>query len=177
MEISTTKNANLTTDIVTLAKKGDKDAFITLIQSNTNSMYRIAKSILHNTADAEDAIQNTITIAFEKIHNLKKNEFFRTWLIRILINQCNNISKKNRKTISLEKIKDTSSIPLDCKNIDLYNAVNNLDPNLRLVITLYYFEDITTKDISKIIHIPESTVRTRLFRARKKLSEEMKGVY
>lgn len=61
-----------------MAKKGDKDAFTTLIQSNTNSMYRIAKSILHNTTDAEDSIQNTITISFEKIHTLKKNEFFRT---------------------------------------------------------------------------------------------------
>ena len=177
MEYTATKNITATIDIVKLAKNGDKDAFVTLIQSNTNSMYRVAMSILHNESDTEDAIQNTISIVFEKLNKLKKNEFFKTWMIRILINQCKNISKRNNKTTSLENIKEESTPPIGCTNIDLYNAINKLPTDLRLVITLFYFEDMTTKDIAKAIGIPEATVRTRLFRARKKLSDEMKGVY
>lgn len=109
MEVATIPTTSSNLDTVTLAKKGDREAFISLMESNKISMYRVAKSILHNECDIEDAMQNTIILAYEKIYKLKKNDYFKTWLIRILINECNKVHKKNKKTISLEKVKEEST--------------------------------------------------------------------
>ncbi len=70
-----------------LAKKGDHEAFIALIHTEKAKMYRIAKAMLRDETNIEDAIQTTILKAYENIKKLKKEEFFQTWFIRILINR------------------------------------------------------------------------------------------
>ncbi|WP_288477785.1 RNA polymerase sigma factor [Clostridium thermobutyricum] len=157
-----------------LAIKGDKEAFVYLINEYRLSLYRIAKGILKDDYRVEDAISNTIIKAFENIKKLKKAEYFKTWLIRILINECNSILKKEKRILYLEdSVKEEAYIDL-YENIDLINAIETLDDDLKLVTILYYFEDIDQKEIAKIISLKESTVRTKLFRARKKLYEILK---
>ena len=157
-----------------LAIKGDKEAFVYLINEYRLSLYRIAKGILKDDYRVEDAISNTIIKAFENIKKLKKAEYFKTWLIRILINECNSILKKEKRILYLEdSVKEEAYIDL-YENIDLINAIETLDDDLKLVTILYYFEDIDQKEIAKIISVKESTVRTKLFRARKKLYEILK---
>lgn len=157
---------------IKLAKKGDKSAFVRIIENNKASMYRVAVSILNNEQDVEDAFQNTIIKAYEGIVSLKKNQYFKTWLIRILINECNAIFRSNKKIVHVEEFDDKASN--DFSNLELTNAVNSLDEDLRVVITLFYFEDIPQKDIANILSIPEGTVRSRLSRARNKLYEMLK---
>lgn len=157
-----------------LAIKGDKEAFVYLINEYRLSLYRIAKGILKDDYKVEDAISNTIIKAFENIKKLKKAEYFKTWLIRILINECNLTLKKEKRILYLEdSVKEEAYIDL-YENIDLINAIETLDDDLKLVTILYYFEDIDQKEIAKIISVKESTVRTKLFRARKKLYEILK---
>jgi RNA polymerase sigma-70 factor, ECF subfamily len=157
-----------------LAIKGDKEAFVYLINEHRLSLYRIAKGILKDDYRVEDAISNTIIKAFENIKKLKKAEYFKTWLIRILINECNSILKKEKRILYLEdSVKEEAYIDL-YENIDLINAIETLDNDLKLVTILYYFEDIEQKEIAKIINTKEGTVRTKLFRARKKLYEILK---
>lgn len=157
-----------------LAIKGDKEAFVYLINEHRLSLYRIAKGILKDDYRVEDAISNAIIKAFENIKKLKKAEYFKTWLIRILINECNSILKKEKRILYLEdSVKEEAYIDL-YENIDLINAIETLDDDLKLVTILYYFEDIDQKEIAKIISAKESTVRTKLFRARKKLYEILK---
>ena len=72
--------------LVQKAKQHDKIAFTVLIEQNTKSMYKVAKAILKNDEDVADALQDTILTCWEKIGTLEKNEFLKTWLIRILIN-------------------------------------------------------------------------------------------
>ncbi|MGV3026406.1 RNA polymerase sigma factor [Clostridium thermobutyricum] len=157
-----------------LAIKGDKEAFVYLINEHRLSLYRIAKGILKDDYKVEDAISNTIIKAFENIKKLKKAEYFKTWLIRILINECNLTLKKEKRILYLEdSVKEEAYIDL-YENIDLINAIETLDDDLKLVTILYYFEDIDQKEIAKIISVKESTVRTKLFRARKKLYEILK---
>ena len=157
-----------------LAIKGDKEAFVYLINEHRLSLYRIAKGILKDDYKVEDAISNTIIKAFENIKKLKKAEYFKTWLIRILINECNLTLKKEKRILYLEdSVKEEAYIDL-YENIDLINAIETLDDDLKLVTILYYFEDIDQKEIAKIISLKESTVRTKLFRARKKLYEILK---
>ena len=81
--------------MVRKAKKGDSAVFIELIKRCEQSMYKTAWVYLKNDQDVADAIQETILTCFEKIHTLREPKYFKTWMIRILINNCNKILKKN----------------------------------------------------------------------------------
>ena len=161
---------------VAKAKNGDKEAFIELINENRLNIYRVAKGILKNEYDIEDAIQNTVIKAFEKISNLKNDDLFRTWIIRILINECNDILRKNKRVVPLEDNIEKEKYDDKYENMDLTNAVSSLNGDLRNITVLYYFEDMSTVEIAKLLGIPEGTVRSRLSRAREKLRERMKEV-
>ena len=153
------------------AKNGDNEAFLELINENKLNIYRVARGILSNEHDIEDAIQNTIIKAYEKINTLKKNEFFRTWLVRILINECNEIIRMNKRVVSINESNHEERYN-DCyENIDLTKAINSLSEELRVTTVLFYFEDMSIKDIALILNIPNGTVRSRLSRARKILRE------
>ncbi len=159
------------TSMVSQAKKGDKDVFLSLIDENRLSIYRVARGILNNKEDIEDALQNTIIKSYEKIGTLKKDEFFKTWIIRILINECNLILRRNKKTMFLDKLENEESYSDDYGNIELTSVVNSLSEDLRITTVLYYFEDMSTKEISEMLNIAEGTVRSRLARAREKLRD------
>lgn len=161
---------------VAKAKSGDNDAFLALINENRLNVYRVARGILKNEHDIEDAIQNTVIKAYEKINTLKKDEFFKTWLIRILINECNEIIRRNKKIENINKDSNEEKYNDTYENIDLINAINELNEELRITTVLFYFEDMTIKDIAAVLKIPEGTVRSRLSRAREKLREIMREV-
>lgn len=154
------------------AKKGDKEALLSLIDENRLNIYRVAKGILINEEDIRDAIQNTIIKTFQSINTLKKDEYFKTWLIRILINECNEILRKNKKVLFLDENIDINEKQNDnYENMDLIKAINFLSEDLRVTITLYYFDDISVKDIANILQVSEGTVKSRLNRGRAKIKE------
>ena len=154
------------------AKEGDADSIGEIILENMQTLYRVAFSILKSEDEIYDAISNTTVIVFEKIHTLKKEEFFKTWITRILINECYKIYNHNKKIIYLENCTQEKLI-YDDKYVDFEtrNIVKNLHSDLREIVVLYYFEDFSIKDISKMIKIPEGTVKSRLSRAREVLSK------
>ena len=158
---------------IELAMEGDKEAFCYLIKENTDSLYRVAKGILKKEEDVEDAISASILNAYKNIIKLKNTDYFKTWLIRILINECNYIIKKNK---NVNYIEDYTSISISgykdsYKNFDLSDALEKLDENLKQVVILYYYEDMKQIEIAKVLDVNETTVRTRLFRAKNKLKE------
>lgn len=161
-------------DLVDKAKKGNGKAFTKLIEENIKSIYRVAKGILSSEDDIEDAIQNTILKAYSNIKTLRKEELFKTWLIKILINECNKIYNFNKKCISLDKVIEEQYND-KYENLDLKIAVDSLPEELRLVIVLFYFEDLKISEVSEIIGIPEGTVKSRLSRAKTKISESING--
>ena len=83
--------------LIRRAQKGDTDAFVTLIERNKKSLYKIAKSYLKNEEDIADVIQDTILSAYEHIKELRKTAYFRTWITRILINHCNDLRKQQKR--------------------------------------------------------------------------------
>lgn len=154
---------------VKLAKK-DKGVFSELIQANLTSMYRVAKGILSSQDDIEDALQTTTLIAFDKINTLRNDKYFKTWLIRILINECNKIYNQNKKSLNEIKAVKEESYTIDKSiNIDLYDAISKLSDELRVATILFYFNDLTYKEISKVLDIPEGTVKSRISRAKDRL--------
>lgn len=152
-----------------------KERLGTLILASERQLYSTAKTILQNDQDCADAIQETIVKAFSKIDTLKNERFAKTWLIRILINECYTLLRKSSKLISLEDIGEMTELAADEKDdySDLYRAVTSLKQELRLPVILYYIEDFSIKEIAQILEITEGAVQKRLARARRKLKCEL----
>lgn len=158
------------------AKRGDKEAFCNLIRLNKVAVYRVAKAILNKEEDIEDAVSESILKAYKNIQTLKDEAFFKTWLIRIVINESNNLYKKRAKEIAVDKehFKDIQ-VNDNYKDLSLYNAINSLDDDLRITTILFYFEDMKYKDIAKLLNVREGTIKSRLSRAKEKLYNILKG--
>ena len=90
--------------LVKKAKRGDAEAFITLIEENKQSMYKVARGFLRDQEDVADAMAETVLNCFEKIGSLKQDSYFKTWMIRILINNCKDILKRQKRNILTEDI-------------------------------------------------------------------------
>ena len=88
--------------LVKRAQRGDDQAFVELIEENKQAMYKVAVGILKNDFDAADAIQESILTCYEKLRELKKAQYFKTWLLRILINNCNQMLREQKKVVGIE---------------------------------------------------------------------------
>lgn len=143
----------------------------TLILASERQLYSTAKTILKNDQECADAIQETIAKAFSKLDTLRNDSYAKTWLIRILINECYTLLRKSRKLVSLEEMSTAAEMEADQKQdySDLYRAVNSLKEELRMPVILYYIEDFNVKEIAQILEITEGAVQKRLARAREKL--------
>jgi RNA polymerase sigma-70 factor, ECF subfamily len=155
-------------DDVALAKKGDKVAFERLFQKHSVSLYRVARGILKCDSDIEDAIQETIIKVYQKLGSLRSNEYFKTWMIKILINECNNIIRGNKKKVSLPDI-EPEFFEGNFESMELFSVVQSLEPSLRIVTILFYYEGLPQKVIAEILDLPIGTVSSRLSRSREEL--------
>lgn len=144
-----------------------KEQLGVLILDCERQLYSTAKTILYSDQDCADAIQDTIVKAFSKIQTLKNDKYARTWLIRILINECYTILRKSSKLTSLDMMDEQTKEKADYS--ELYQAINALKEELRLPVILYYIEDFNIREIAQILDITEGAVQKRLARARGKL--------
>ena len=157
------------------AKGGNKEAFCNLIRINKIAMYRVSKSILSKEEDVEDAVSEAILKAYKNIKSLKDESLFKTWLIRIVINESNTLYKKRSKEITVDKDNFINIKTKDTyKDLTLYDAINSLEEDLRMTTILFYFEGMKYKDIAKLLNIKEGTVKSRLSRAKEKLYHMLK---
>ena len=98
---------------------------------------------------------------------LKDGRFMRTWVIRILINECHNIQKKRSRELPLDELSERVA-PADV-DYELHNALMNLDETLRLPILLHYMEGFSVSEIAQTLRLPQGTVKSRMLRGRKEL--------
>ena len=152
-----------------------KETFSKLVLESEQTLYRISMSMLKNEADCEDAVQTAILTAYEKLSSLKKEEYFRTWLVRILINVCNKHLGRRGKIINLDDNEYTAepSVPSHDKNVELKIALENLPQKFRQVIVLFYIEGFSVTNIKNILGIPEGTVKSRLSKGRSLLKSSL----
>ena len=156
--------------LIERAKNKDPDAFDRLMRTQLQKMYRIAISMLQNEEDAADAIQETVLKCWQKIGQVRNDEYFETWLIRILINQCNDILKDRKKIIYVEDIPEI--VHEDDYFVNEWKAVlNGLNEKYRVVMELYYVDGFSTKEIAGMLHIRDVNVRSRMARGRKQLEQ------
>lgn len=171
-------------ELIIKSKQGDKEAFTEAIYEVRHELYKIARCRLSNEDDIEDSVQETMIIAFESIKKLKKITSFKSWIIKILINECNKIYKKNySKNIVtenevLENMCKTTSRYQNLEELDFNTVLDGLNYNEKIAITLFYLEDYSILDIAKILKTNPNTIKTRLRRGRDKIKNNYfeKGV-
>lgn len=144
-----------------------------MIIASEEMMYHVAKTLLYSDADCADAIQEAIVKAFSNLHTLRQDGYARTWLTRILINECYAIMRKEKRVVSLETYARDEAAREDEDYSELYEALSHLPEEIRLCVTLYYMEGYRVKEIAEMLDTTESAVKNRLARARMRLKEEL----
>ena len=148
----------------------DKEFFVQEIEAHSGMLYRVAYTILHSDDACKDALQDTALKAWEKRHTLREKRYFRSWITRILINTCYDTQKKRRRFVFLEDQPEPSIAPPD---LTLALALQSLPEKLRLPLVLCYSEGMSYEEIAQTLHLPLTTVRGRIHRAKGELRKEL----
>lgn len=143
-----------------------------LIIASEDTLYHVAKTLLYNDADCADAIQEAIVKAFTNLDTLRKDSYAKTWLVRIVINECYAIMRKQKNIVPIEDYQGLEAVWTEDYS-DLYEAVSRLSKETRLCVALYYLEGYSIKETAKMLDMTESAVKNRLSRARAKLRSEL----
>lgn len=146
------------------------------IIENQNKFYRLAFSYAHNKEDALDIVQNAVCKALDHYESLKNEDAFKTWFYRILVNESNYFLKKNkRETVAGEEA--YIEIPYYEKGYepsrDLYDEINQLEPDVQNIIKLRFFEELSLKEIAEITNMNLNTVKAKLYRGLKLLKQNI----
>ena len=144
-----------------------KEQFGQLVMKYKESLFFTAKSILRNDTDAEDAVCSAIMKAFENFSQLREQQYFKSWITRIVINEAYAICRKNKNLQSMEEM--TTEPAYSDYHDEMWEIVNTLDEEFRTV--MFYYNDIPINEIAEYLDIAPGTVKSRLNRGRKKLKE------
>ena len=150
-----------------------KNWFCDNIKNLENGMYRLSYSILKNEADAQDAVQEAIYNAYKKLETLKDKRKFKSWIYKIVTNTSFEILRNKKNYIDIEQENIVAEkIDIDT-NLTLWKAVQGLEQPYRTTITLFYYEDMSIKEISEITGSKEKKKKKQLSRGRDKIQEEI----
>lgn len=151
--------------LVKKAIKGDNEAFLALMHSYEEALYRTAFSYLKNEVDSLEAIQEMTYRAYRSIKTVKESTYFKTWLIRIMMNYCRDVIKKSKREVLEERILSIQGITEDFTFLEVEEALSHLSDYERELLHLKYFEDVKIKEIAAMWNTPEGTIKTRLHKA------------
>ena len=146
------------------------ETFETSVTDMMQTLYRVTCSQLSVEADREDAVQETLRRAWEKKDSLINDSFFRTWIIRILLNVCHDIQRERRRMIPTAEVPEPPYGSGE-SSIDLKECLLRLEERERMPILLYYLEGYDVREIASILRIPQGTVKSRLKRGRGQLQD------
>lgn len=148
--------------------------FCEQIKTYKYQLYIVANTILKNEEDAQDAVCNAILKGYEHLEQLKSPHKFKSWMITITKNEALQMKRKRIQLPGDEKV-EAMLEPVQENYNELWDVVQSLKEEYRLVIVLFYYNDLPIKDISKILEIPLGTVKSRLNRGREILKRELEG--
>lgn len=160
-------------ELVEQAWEGDRNAFTTLVLQNEGILNRVALSVLGNPEDAADAVQEAVFSAWKHLGALRKPQYFRTWLTRILLRECYRILdwRVKHSHDSLEELQMPAAEPDQDDALDVRSVLNRLSREERLVLGLYYQDGLSVKEISLALGITGSAAKQRLYRSRKRFQQ------
>ena len=143
------------------------EEYISAVKRNSNRLYLIALSYLQNHYDAEDVMQEALVKLWKTNKAFNDNEHIDKWLTITCIHKCRDHFRLSfvKSNVSLDEAKELYTFD-STKSLDVFNAISTLPPKERFVLHLFYYEDMSVKDISEITGIKSSAIKTRLHRAR-----------
>lgn len=168
--------------------KGDMNAFGLLIQKHEKYAYTLALRIVKNPEEAEEVAQDAFMKVYHSLKTFEKKSKFTTWLYRVIFNEAlGRLRKSKRFNVQLEEIPESeeyqvdfldglSSLHLEERSQLIRKALDNLKPSESAVLTLFYLEEQTIKEIEEITEFSESHVKTLLHRGRKHMLESLKKI-
>ncbi|MFP4605586.1 MAG: RNA polymerase sigma factor [Bacteroidales bacterium] len=169
---------------------GDQSSYALLVERYKNMVFTIAIRMLKNHELAEEVSQDAFLKAYKSLKQFKKKSKFSTWLYRIVYNQCiSELRKQKQNTMSIDdesssksvlNIEDTLSKTEGLENEDrkyyIEKALSYLPEDDRMIITLFYQNEMTTEEIANIVNLSVSNVKVKLYRSRNKLYETLNSL-
>lgn len=154
--------------LVLAGAMGDREAFTRLVNEYRQTMYATAIAVMRNEDDALDAIQDTLLILWEKLDTLRDPGSFKTWMTQILVNRCRDVLRSKKREVAVEEPDDRAGeTDLDTP-LDVGRVLSQLSQEDRLILQLFYFEDMSVRDIAKALSLSSAAVRMRLTRGRRR---------
>ncbi len=147
------------------------EEFADRIVAMQDTLYRVATTILPQLCDREDAVQSAIEKAWAKRGRLRDDAAMKQWVIRILINECYALLRPRKREQPCETLPEREASP--DANKSLYSLFTSLDEKYRLPMVLYYVEGYTVEEVSRMLKLPQGTVKSRLHRGRTLLKETL----
>ena len=142
------------------------DEKIAYLQSYELAMYRIAKGILVQEADCQDALQEAMIRAYCQMGKVKEPSYLKTWVLRITINECNRLYKKRNQYGRLSLVQEKSVIHKDLEERwDLHYAISQLEKKYREPLVLFYFGDCSYEEMTQILKLPLNHLWRRSFKS------------
>ncbi|MCC7384833.1 MAG: RNA polymerase sigma factor [Deltaproteobacteria bacterium] len=171
-------------DVVARVLRGERELFEILMRRHNRRVFRTARAVVSNDAEAEDVMQEAYVRAFEALPRFEGRSSFATWLTRIVINE--GLTRRRRAPAGrfgdleeADAMSDPEQASPERRTFDrelrelLEHAVEALSEPFRLVFVLRAVEQLSVREVSESLGIPEETVKTRYFRARAQLRESL----
>ena len=136
-------------------------------------LYRIACALLRSEADRQDAMQETALKAWKNRASLREEQYFRTWISRIMVNECHNLHRKNSRYVPVEELPDRPAP--DSGEQETRLMLESLPEKQRVPLVLHYLEGFSLEEIARVQHISLALVKYRMHQARKALRVEWIG--
>ena len=156
-----------------------EEDFVELVAAHQTALLRMCYMVLRDRQQAEDAVQETFLKAYRAMDGFRGGSSGKTWLVTIAMNTCRDMRRSAwlryvDRRVTPEDLPE-AILPPEEDDRELTVRVMQLPPKLREVVVLYYYQDMNVVEIAKSLHLAQSTVSTRLMRAREKLREVLEG--
>lgn len=172
--------------LVELARSGDEAAVGAIVKRHNRRLYRVARAVMRDDAEAEDVVQETYVRAFASLGSFRGESILSTWLTRIALNEALGRVRRRRPTTGIEKIEaeqsgarliafpslrsspnpETEMARHQVRQV-LEQAINDLPEPFRLVFVLREIEEMSTEEVAALLAVKPETIKTRLHRARR----------
>jgi len=165
---------------------GDANAFAVLVDRYKDLVYTLAIRMVKNREEAEEVSQDTFIKAYKSLGRFKGDSKFSTWIYRVAYNTCLDRLKKNKRqqyTVTIDEYTEhqvktidnaLDKIEIQEKQQAIKNCLELLPSEDSFLLTLYYFDELSLDEISKVVNLKPNNVKVKLFRSRKRLATILK---
>jgi RNA polymerase sigma-70 factor (ECF subfamily) len=164
-------------EVVERAQRGDRDAYASIAHAYGDSLFALAQRMLRDIDAADDAMQQTLVIAWRQLPRLRDPEHLDAWLRRILVRCCYEEARRNRRVQSLTVEPAPASAGFEIDDRDqLERGFRRLPPDLRAILTMHHYLGLSSVEIAETLGIPAGTARSRLHYAHQAMRAALDAV-